>query len=270
MTNHSKIVLVKGCLVIGMGFLGLASVGCGGEDPVEAAPTARRAAPTSFDSTPVQSVIPVADLMDQLAIDNRLIWDEEKAPDSTPARKAILGFFDAFARGDHQSVSDMLPLTDSYELDSLVESGAWAQSTDQITEVLIETGESPEGLKCVLAIFEVGDTYQPQLWLYSEEGDGYIFVAESSPPNIMTRLYGLNPISVWYQIIQEEQDLAVQLDEDVIPLQVVLDDRPSRDNTSGGGGASEGPSARPDRTPSAPITSPGRNVPGPTMPGGPG
>lgn len=268
MMDRRKNVLVKGCMVIGMGFLGFASVGCGGEDPVVTAPTVRRAASTPTMTEPIQNVVPVAELMDQLGIDDRIVWDEEKATSSTPARKAILGFFDAFSRGDHQSVADMLPQTDRYELDRLVESGAWAQSTDQITEVLIETGESPEGFECVMAIFEVGDTYQPQLWYFSAEGDGYIFEAGQSPPNIMNRLYGLDPIAVWHQIIQEEQELASLLDEDVSPLQIVLDDRPSRDSTSGIG-SGNGPSARPDRAPpAAPVRAPGRNVPRPTSPGG--
>ena len=119
-----------------------------------------------------------------------------------------------------------------------------------------------------MAIFEVGDTYQPQLWYYSEEGDNYIFDAVSTPPDIMNRLYGLDPIAVWHQIIQEEHELANLLDEDVSPLQIVLDDRPSRDNASAGI-ASEGPTARPDRAPpAAPVRAPVRSVPAPTMPGG--
>lgn len=268
MMDRRKNVLTKWCMVIGMGFLGFASVGCGGEDPVVTAPTVRRAVSAPTMAEPIQSVVPVAELMDQLGIDNRIVWDEEKATNSTPARKAILGFFDAFSRSDHQSVSDMLSQTDRYELDRLVESGVWGQSTDRITEVLIETGESPEGFECVMAIFEVGDTYQPQLWYYSEEGDNYIFDAVSTPPDIMNRLYGLDPIAVWHQIIQEEHELANLLDEDVSPLQIVLDDRPSRDNASAGI-ASEGPTARPDRAPpAAPVRAPSRGVPGPTRPGG--
>lgn len=268
MMDRRKNVLAKWCMGIGIGFLGFAFVGCGGEDPDVAAPTVRRGASTPTMAEPVQSVIPVAELMDQLGIDDRIVWDEEKATSSTPARKAILGFFDAFSRGDYQSVSDMLPQTDRYELDRLVESGAWSKSTDQITEVLIETGDSPEGIECVLAIFEVGDTYQPQLWYFSEEGDHYVFDAVSTPPDIMNRLYGLDPIDVWHQILQEETDLASLLDEDVNPLQIVLDGRPSRGGNSGGL-SGDGPGMRPSRTPPTPIPAPSRSVPAPTgRPGG--
>ncbi len=264
---HRKSVLAKKmCLMIGMGFLGFAPFGCGGEDPVVAAPTVRRAA-APIAAAPVQGVIPVSVLMDQLGIDDRIIWDEEKATSSTPARKAILGFFDAFSRGDHQSVMNMLPETDRYELDRLVESGAWGQSTDQITEVLLETGESPEGLECVMAIFEVGDTYQPQMWYFSAEGDRYIFDAVSSPPDIMNRLYGLDPIAVWYQILQDETDLASLLDEDVTQLQVILDKQPSRD--SSGGNVTDGPRGRGARPRSTPVAPPSRSIPAHTAPGRP-
>ena len=101
---------------------------------------------------------------------------------ATAQRKAILEFFDAFARGDDQIAGEMMTLADQYELEDLVETGEWEITADLVTEVLLETGTSPHGMDCVLAIFEVGDSYQPQLWYYTPEGNGFVFEAVSASP----------------------------------------------------------------------------------------
>ena len=103
--------------------------------------------------------------------------------------------------------------------------------------------------------------------VFRAEGDHYIFDAVSSPPDIMNRLYGLDPIAVWYQILQDETDLASLLDEDVTQLQVILDKQPSRDSSVGGLTA-DGPGRRTSRPRTPPTAPPSRSIPPPTSPGG--
>ena len=266
MMNLNARTIVRGSSLLGIGCLCVTLFGCGGvEEEISAPRVARNAAP-SAPAPSISRVVPIATLMDQLGIDERIVFPEDKAPEDTASRKALLEFFDAFARSDNHAVSDMLSVTDRYDLDQLVESGKWSETTDQITEILLEASKSPEGIPCVMAIFEIGDTYQPQLWYYDAERGDFLFEAASSPPNIIDRLYGLDPIAVWHEIIQEEMDIALLPDEEVIQTKVVVDDGPSR----GGASASPGGDGPRGINPGigAPIQAPGSGVPGPTPGGG--
>lgn len=241
--------------------------GCGSsEEPVVQAPAPRSSTPR----LPAEKVVmtsPVATLMSEMDIDGRIKLPEELAPVGNPSREAILSFFDAFARGDDMAISGLMETKDQNELNFMVDSGIWEETTEGITEILLEAGTSPSGLNCVLAIFEIGDTYQPQLWYYSDDdSDEMIFEAVSAPPDIMNQLYGLDPIAVWFEILDEEQRLAEIPDEIVLARQVRLADAPSR-----GGGGAPGGDGQPGRmnpgTPN-PVAPPSRGIPGPSPGGG--
>ncbi len=139
--------------------------GCGGSSPdqapVAAAPPPRPSAPPK---PAAPEVTPVSQLMSEFGIDERVMLPEEKAPATTPARRAILEFFDAFARGDEAAVGTMISSVDRTELDSLVGSGSWSRTTSGISQIDVQSGQSPEGQSCALAIFYVNGDFQPQMW----------------------------------------------------------------------------------------------------------
>src|SRR5262245_50609001 len=106
---------------------------------------------------PAPSVTPISELMTMLNIDPRVKLPEDKAPGTDADRKAVLVFFDAFARGDANAVKSMLPETDQRELAPLIDSGAWKASTGpNIKSIDVQTGNNSLGSKCALALIEVG------------------------------------------------------------------------------------------------------------------
>jgi len=232
---------------------GAVLVGCESEaEPVAQAPVARRqVAPPVLEAPAVTSI---ENLMVQLGIDDRVILAESDAPDNDIDRIAVLEFFDAFTRGDDRVVSTMLSVLDRVELDALVETGAWEETTKDVTEVIIKTGPSPYGDdKCALALFDVDGEIQPQLWYYTTDGDERTFDAAPTPPGIMDRIYGDNLIAQWHQILVDAIALANELDAELDRAPVNLDP-----GDQGSGGSS--PSAAPPSNPGSPS---------PRGPGGP-
>ncbi|MHC4785056.1 MAG: hypothetical protein ACYTE6_03745 [Planctomycetota bacterium] len=195
------------------------------------------------------------ELMAQLGIDERVQLPEEKAPGSDAARTAVLEFFDSFARGDDRALGSMLSGLDQDELGELVASGAWSATTDQISQIDVETGRSPDGEECVLAVFYVGQEFQPQLWYYTAEADGAEFAAVAAPPNLMERLSGSEWITAWFDILEQELALADEPDEEFVVPQRNYNDEDKDD--FGGSSAGQGPSAPTD--PGRPSRAPGGN-----------
>ena len=149
--------------------LGLTLVGCGGSqsDPV-AIPVAAPSRPTAPRTPPPPAVTSIAQLMVDLGIDERVSLPEDMAPMTNIERKAVLEFFDSFARGDETALGSMLMEVDRAELDDLVQSGAWADATSKISGIDVQTGTSPhDGEPCTLAVFYVDGGFQPQLWVYN-------------------------------------------------------------------------------------------------------
>lgn len=262
MMNHNAKRLLIGSSVLGLAFMNFGLTGCGGgEEEMAQAPRVQRTSSAASEAS-FARLVSIRDLMGEMGIDKRVELSEDKAPDSTEQRRAVLDYFDSFARGDHQAAGDMMSLADQFELEQLVESGEWKATAEQITEIYVETGKSPHGLDCAFAIFEVGDTYQPQLWYYMKDGQDFVFEAVSAPPGIMNRLYGLNPIDVWHRILDDEEELANTPDDDVEIIQVVVGDASSSGERRGSDGQR---GLAPSRGP--PMPAPGRGIPGPT-PGG--
>ncbi|NNF41567.1 MAG: hypothetical protein HKO59_02430 [Phycisphaerales bacterium] len=259
-------------LAAGSALLGLTLVGCGGGEPeatVAVAPPPVRQAPPP--APPKPAVIPVSQLMTDLSIDERIVLPEDKAPRTTEERVAVLEFFDAFARGDTQTLGTMMSALDRMELEALRESGAWTPTIDGIAEVMVEAGPGPFDEKCVLALFEVDGEFQPQLWYYTQaDADGFSFEAAPTPPGVIDKLYGDDWIARWHELLAEEMALANALDAEFERTQVNLS---QREGGSGPGGAAPAPGS-----PSRPGFGPGggggrrpigkkRKPPG-AMPGG--
>ncbi|MEE8155283.1 MAG: hypothetical protein V3T53_10065 [Phycisphaerales bacterium] len=226
--------------------------GCGSDEAEPAAIVARVYTPPP---PPPPKLTPISELMAQLGIDERIRLPEDKAPDNDAARRAVLEFFDAFARGDAQVVASMVSTADRMELDALVDSGAWDETTNQITRIEVQTGSDPEdeSFTCALAIIYVDGSFQPQLWHYSvDDMDGARFDAAPTPPGIMDRLSGVDWIAAWFAVLAEEEALANKPDEDYRVAQTIYA------TGVGSVGTSQGPGIEPDG-PGSPLG-----------PGGPG
>ncbi len=229
-----------------------AITGCGSDEAEPAAVVVRK---YTAPPPPPPKLTPVSELMAQLGIDERVRLPEDKAPDNDEARRAVLEFFDAFARGDDQVVASMVSTADRLELEALVDSGAWDETTNQITRIDVQTGSDPqdEEYTCALAIIYVDGAFQPQLWHYSvDDMDGARFDAAPTPPGIMDRLSGVDWIAAWFAVLAEEDALANKPDEDYRAPQKFYA------AGSSGGGVPEGPGARPgDPNPMSPGGGPG-------------
>ncbi len=250
MTSPSRRIVLPGALCVALGpFL----AGCGGsyEEQVTTAPPPRAPAPPLRPPKP--AVTPVDQLMAQLGIDERVDLPEDKAPGTTEARVAVLEFFDSFARGDDTALRSMLSDLDADELDELVTSGAWAQATSEITRIEIQTGQSPDGQECALAVLwtDFDADHQPQLWYYHVNADGTRFDAVAAPPNLIDRLSGTDWIAAWFQILDEERELAYKPDEEFEVPQKDYSEKSRRSS-----GPSSGPSAPGQPSPGRPTAPP--------------
>jgi hypothetical protein len=212
------------------------------------------------------AVTPIEQLMIDLNIDPRVSLPEEKAPDNDPDRKAVLVFFDAFARGNEQAVKDMLSLADQLELEALVKSGSWQTTVKNIQSINVQAGAYDVN-KCALAVIEVGKgsrmTFQPQLWYYTTEEDAAKFEAVPTPPGIMDRLSGDDWIEAWHQLLDDEQRIAL-IDDEVEEL--VKRNVEGAGDTSSGSGPSGGGGKGGLRDPGsgAPVEAPGTTPIGPS------
>ncbi len=234
-----------------------AITGCGSDEP-EAAPVAYTPPPPP--PPPVSTVTPIRTLMSEMGIDERIELEEEWAPDNDEGRRAVLSFFDAFARGDKQVVASMLSTADRLELDALVESGDWASTTSEITRIQIQAGYNPNDPKtanyagdaCTVAMIFVGTAYQPQLWHFSNDYDEeMVFNAGATPPGIMDRLTGTDWIAAWFAILADELALADVPDIELVIAQKVYDAGGDGGRSSSGGGSGAQPGG-PPLGPSAP------------------
>lgn len=239
MNRNRSWTYLSAFMVIGAGAMVMLS-GCTGEEQAPVAVQPARPAPPP--PPPEPTVTPIADLMAELNIDQRVVLPEDRAPATTEERRAVLVFFDAFARGNSQALQSMLPLSDQLELQALVTSGDWKRTVDQIKRIEIQTGSNDLSQKCALAVVEVGagagTNYQPQLWYYTVEEDAAVFEAAPTPPGILDKLSG-DWIAAWHKILAAELALAQQPDEDVEIQQQNIDS--GSDQGSQNSGSPDGP-----------------------------
>lgn len=237
--SHLGPAAVAGLLLVGV----LGVTGCGGNPPPPAPVTQKPAPPPS--PPPKPTVTPINQLMAELGIDQRVQLSEADAPETDAKRRAVLEFFDSFARGDAQVLGSMLAEIDRMELDDLVASGVWETTTADISRIVVQTGEHA-GESCALAVFWVGAGFQPQLWVYTTGIDKPTFDAIATPPDIMSKLSGDDWIAAWFKLLNEELALANKLEEEFIVPKKDLSD-PGFDS-----GFSMSPGGPPTRQPGSP------------------
>jgi hypothetical protein len=217
--------------VTGIAF-GLA--GCGEEEV--AAPIAQNNAPPPPPKVVVPRVTPISELMVTHGIDPRIEFAEQFAPGNDAARIAILKFFDSMIKSDSASLGMMLNSQDRNELAALDADGSFEAATAEVNVIQVRSGMTPTGEEAVVAILQTRDSYQPQLWRYdADEYGGATFYSAPTPMNVMDKLSGDNWIQRWYQLLEEELAIAMQLDEEVEAPQRDLS-KGSDANISGGAG----------------------------------
>jgi len=246
------------CLLLA-GATCLFATGCSEDEPAPVAIAPPPPPPPAAPEAP--AVLSIEQLMAELNIDPRISLPEDRAPSTTEDRKAVLEFFDAFARGNATSLKSMLTEADQRQLAALVATPAWKQTTSQIKQIDIQTGINPTGQKCALAVIETGSgavtIFQPQLWAFNTEEDSAVFEAEACPPGVLDKLSG-DWIAAWYQILADEMALATKPEEEYDLVQQNLD-------TSEDGGSGTPPPPKGGlRQPSGPPL----QAPGPGGPGG--
>lgn len=225
--RHSN--FLAGILLVSVG---LAS-GCGEEEapPVK---QAKKETVQKIEAAPV--LMTIDQMMTEMEIDERIYIPEEEAPVTNEARRAVLTFFDAWVNGDHETVLSMVGPADGSELKSMIADGQWSQATgDRIDAVFITTGTSATGGRCVLAIYEVGEISQPQMWNYEPRGEGLIFEAVATPPGMMDQLTGEDLIAAWWKILEKENALWDIPDADLSDLLAEEDTDPSLNSNNGSG-----------------------------------
>jgi len=247
MTRRNRFILTLSALAASS-----ALVACGEEPPpVVTAPPP----PPKPTAPPPPPVTPISELMAKHDIDQRVNLPEADAPATDVERIAVLKFYDSFARGNIESLKGMLSSVDQTELDRLVESGAFKASTDAVTRIDVRCGRQDSD-RCSLAVFHVGDEFEPQLWTYSAGSTSAEFDSVPSPPNIMNQLSGDDHIAVWYDIVKKE---LAKADEPDVVLKIDPKDFTKVETASSGesGGETPGPTG-----PSAPGGAPGKRAPG--------
>lgn len=238
--------------------------GCGGAEPPPPPPVTRAEPPPP--PPPKPKVTPISQLMAELGIDERVRLPEDKAPATDAQRRAVLTFFDGFARGDAPSVRSMLDRLDQRELDELVTEGTWKKTTSSISVIDLQCGQGDEG-PAALAVFEVGMQFQPQLWYYTADDLGATFEAVATPPDIMNRLMGTDWIAAWFQLVKDEYELAMLPEQEFKPDQKDYSEPGGYD--TGPSTSPSGPSNRPSG-PGAPGKRPKPSGPKRRPPGPPG
>lgn len=224
--------------VIGVLAAGLS--GCGKEDKPQ--PQVQKTAPPPPPAPPKPKVTPVETLMAQMGIDDRVVLPESEAPQDDDDRRALLTFFDAMVRGDRKTVSEMIPMTDREQLDAMVDAGQWDRATDKVEMVELRTGTGPAGDDVVLALYTVGLEFQPQMWRYGSDRQGYLFEAVPGPPNILDKIAGTDLIQAWFDYLDHELALADRPDE-LFTIKANLTKKGDDSSASSGGGAPSGPLA---------------------------
>lgn len=228
-----------------------ALVGCGEEEaPVVVAPPP----PPPKPVVEAPKVVSVAELMTQYDIDPRVSLPEERAPRTTEQRVAVLKFFDAFARGNADALKPMMSAPDQFELDRIVANGQFKASTEPITRIDVRCGPGG-GDECALAVFHVGDEFQPQLWSYVVRGEAGEFDAIATPPGVMEKLSGDEWISTWHAIVRAELAKADEPDQ---VLEIPQQNFTKEEEAPAGGTPGV-------ETPSAPGGAPGKRPPGPPI-----
>ncbi|MFM8640204.1 MAG: hypothetical protein ACKOEL_06170 [Planctomycetota bacterium] len=242
--------------------------GCGGEEeeaPVVAAPPP----PPPPPPPPAPTVTPIAQLMKELGISDKIRLPEEKAPATDPERVAVLKFFDGFAKSQPDGIRAAMAADDAAVLDAMKATGAFASACAPVTRIDLAT-KVVNGKGAVIAVFRTKGQVEAQLWNFKAEGEGkkvtsQQFTSVYQPVEIMSRLSGNDLVGAWVAVAEAERKVATEPDEVLKPTAKV--EEQEKPEASEGGGGGDGPIGAP----------PMRNKPPPGgidkpkgPPGGPG
>ena len=210
------------------------------------------------------------DLRIELQIDDKIRLSQAEAPPNCEERRNVLLFFNAFVNADADALRQMMSSEDSLQLEAMINAGQFESAIDGIRQVTLETGIGPEGQHCCLALYLVDGGYEAQLWYYEEDNGVPSFSAAPQPPGIVDNLSGTDLVASWFAVLEQEREIANELDDEVDDLGTSGPaSSSSSSNSSGGGGGFPG-----GTPPTGPIGPGGPRGPGgpggPVGPGGPG
>jgi len=208
---------------------------CGDEEVQQAAPVVQ-APPPPPPPPPEPTVEDIASLMKSLSIDERVSLPEDLAPKTTEERKAVLLFWNAFAKGDEAAAGGMMSERDAKVLKKLTEGGGWAKSTVGIKSIEVQCKNDSNGFATfALITSELPD--RALLWDASEEDGKILFTSFPGPPDILDHLSGTDSIAAWKKYVNDMFEKYANLpDEEVeIPQSKTEESEESSDGGSGGG-----------------------------------
>ncbi len=232
-------------------------VACQDDAPVAVAPPPPP--PPRVEVVEAPKVASIKELMAQYDIDQRVNLPEERAPETEAERVAVLKFFDAFARGNADAIKPMLSAPDQFLLDGIVTSGGFAKSTGASIARIDVRCAREAGNSCTLAVFHVGEGFEPQLWSYTTTGSTPEFDSIATPPSIMDKLSGDNWIASWFEVLKLELAKADEPDEvpEMPKEDFTKEEEESQATSDDGSAPSSAPSGAPGkRMPGAPIKAP--------------
>lgn len=203
--NQNKLVVTLFVLFL----LALVASGCGGEEEKKTQAPIVQERPKAPPKPTAKSV---EQLAASLSIDPRIYLDENEAPRSEKQRIAILNFFNAMLQADTTSIKDMLSFADQMELRAMMDSGL-ANSMDDVSLVILKTGENQEGNPCVMAVYEIDLDYQVQLWFIDEMGSKFTFTSAETPPRLVDKLSG-NWVENYFALKKKQAEVAQLPDEE--------------------------------------------------------
>lgn len=209
---------------------------CSEEEAQQAAPIVQ-APPPPPPPPPEPTVEDIASLMKSLSIDERISLPEDLAPKTTEERKAVLLFWNAFAKGDEAAARGMMSDRDATVLKKLVDGGGWAKSTVGIKSIEVQCKNDSNGF-ATFAIIASDLPDRALLWDAMEEDGKFVFTSFPGPPDILDHLSGTDSIAAWKKYVNDMFEKYANLpDEEVeIPQSKMEESEESSDGGSGGGG----------------------------------
>ena len=207
---------------------------------------------------PPPPLTPISELMARYNIDPRVSLPEDRAPGTDPQRIAVLQFFDAFVRGNVSALTPLLSAPDQYQLENLAKDGGFEALAKSIAKCDVRCGSHASN-DCTLAVFTIGEEFQPQLWVYTINGSTNEFDSVATPLKVLDKLSGSDWIAAWYKILEDELALAQKPDEviDVPSQDLTQEATDDSSSTPDGGGEPGVPGGMPGkRKPGTPIGAP--------------
>jgi len=209
MTSLTQLFRLNRLLTISCTAGFVVALGCSEPPP----PPKEKRVTERVETAPVPTNVPIAELMKEHGIDDRVWFNEQYMPDQDSERAAAMIFFDGFATGRPDRIKPMLDTIEQQELDVLVETGAMSQLASEIDGIEILVGSTPDGITAILGLIEFADRIEGMMWeVVNTTSDGsYVLRAAPTPPGIHSFL-GSDPFSDWYARLDLERALLVGMD----------------------------------------------------------